>query len=109
MIDEIRRVNQMKFDYLQKSQGMSYCSRLAKLMHKRKIEELIVYPYLMEEFQPNQIDAYLGQLNNSNLTVMLEAKSLEPDCSEIEPIYSSKFSISPLSALSPLQCQVDLP
>jgi len=30
----------MKFDYMQKTQGMNYCSRLAKFMHKRKIEEL---------------------------------------------------------------------
>ena len=37
VINEIKRVNKMKFDYLQKSQGMSYCSRLAKNMHKRKI------------------------------------------------------------------------
>jgi len=37
VVDEIKRVNQIKFDYLQKSQGMNYCSRLAKLMHQRKI------------------------------------------------------------------------
>lgn len=55
VVDEIKRVNKMKFDYLQKSQGMSYCSRLAKLMHKRDIEELLVYPYLMEEFKPDLI------------------------------------------------------
>ena len=83
----------MKFDYLQKSQGMSYCSRLAKLMHKREIEELLIYPYLMEEFKPDLIENYLNELKYDNLAIILESKTLEDECTETEPIYSSKYAL----------------
>lgn len=38
VVEEIKRMNKMKFDFMQKSQGMSHCSRLAKNLHKRKID-----------------------------------------------------------------------
>ena len=38
VVKEIQRVNKMKFDFLNKSQGMNYCSGLAKNLHKRKID-----------------------------------------------------------------------
>ena len=39
---------------------MSYCSNLAKSLHKRKIEEVLIYPYFMEQFRPDLINAYLN-------------------------------------------------
>ena len=71
VIEEIKRVNKMKFDYMQKTQGMNYCSRLAKFMHKRKIEELLIHPYLMEDFQPELISNYLQMLQKDNMVIML--------------------------------------
>lgn len=47
VIEEIKKVNQMKFDFQEKKQGMSFCSGLAKTMHSRKIDELLIYPYFM--------------------------------------------------------------
>jgi secreted Zn-dependent insulinase-like peptidase len=57
----------MKFDYLQKTQGMNYCSKLAKSLHRRKMEEVLIYPYLMDEFRPDLIKQYLQQLGTENL------------------------------------------
>jgi secreted Zn-dependent insulinase-like peptidase len=51
-VEEIKRVNKMKFDFLEKKQGMIYVSNLAKNLQKRKIEEIFIYPYLMEDFKP---------------------------------------------------------
>jgi len=34
----------------------------------------------MDEFKPELIDNYLSLLTPSNLMVMLEGKSLEPEC-----------------------------
>lgn len=53
---------------------MSFCSNLAKHLHKRKIDEVLVYPYFMEEFKPDTINAYLNQLSTENLIVYVEAK-----------------------------------
>lgn len=64
----------MKFDFMQKTQGMSYCSRLAKHLHKRKIDEVLIYPYYMEEFKPDLIKNYLQQLRTDNLIVFAESK-----------------------------------
>jgi hypothetical protein len=50
---------------------MSFCSGLAKHLHKRKIDEVIVYPYLMEEFRPDLINSYLDQLKLDNLAVFV--------------------------------------
>jgi insulysin len=109
VIEEIQRVNKMKFDYMTRSQGMSFCSKLAKLLHQRKMEELIIYPYLMEEFKPELINDYLGQLRLDNLVVILESKTLEGDCTEVEPIYKSKYAIQALGDIKSLECKVELP
>lgn len=73
-MEEIKRVSKMKFDFMQKAQGMSYCSSLAKHLHRRTIEEVLVYPYFMEEFKPSLIKDYLGQLRTDNLIIFAEAK-----------------------------------
>ena len=44
-----------------------------------------------------------------NLIVFLEGKMLEKECGEVEPIYSSKYSIVPLGNVAPLECKIDLP
>ena len=41
-------LNKMRFDYKEKRQGMQHTSGLAKKLHKRKIEEVLVYPYFMK-------------------------------------------------------------
>lgn len=80
VVEEIRRVSKMKFDFLQKSQGMNYCSKIAKNLHKRTMEEVLIYPYLMEEFRPDLIKKYLEQLRTDNLLVFAESKQFEPQC-----------------------------
>ena len=47
IFDEIKAINKMKFDFMEKNKGMMHTAKLAKNMQKRKIQELIVYPYLM--------------------------------------------------------------
>jgi insulysin len=109
VISEIKRINKIKFDFLEKKQGMSFCSNIAKALHKRKVEETFIYPYLMEEFKPDLIKAYLEQLTNDNLLVMIESKTYEPICTQVEPIYQSKFITEPFGDIQPIPCDVSLP
>jgi hypothetical protein len=37
-VDEIKKVNKMKFDFMEKKQGMNFCSGTAKCLHKRSME-----------------------------------------------------------------------
>lgn len=108
-MEEIKRVNKMKFDFLQKTQGMNYCSRIAKNLHKRKMEEVLVFPYLMEEYRPELINNYLQQLRTDNLIIFAESKEFEPDCTIEEPIYKCKYIIVPNEEITPLPCDVSLP
>lgn len=59
----------MKFDYLEKRQGMNYCSNIAKNLHRRKLEEVLVYPFFMEEFKPELIRDYIAQIGTDNLSI----------------------------------------
>jgi len=38
----------MKFDFMEKRQGISFVSGIAKRMHTKSAEEILYYPYLME-------------------------------------------------------------
>lgn len=109
VVEEIKRINKMKFDFLEKKQGMSYSSSLAKSLHKRSIEELFVFPYLMEEFRPQLIKDYVNQLGTDNLLTMIESQSFAEECTQVEPIYSSKFVTVPFGDIQPLPCNVALP
>jgi insulysin len=55
IFEELQAINKMKFEYMEKKKGMMHTARMAKYMHQRKIEELIVYPYLMEKWEPEII------------------------------------------------------
>lgn len=52
----------MKFDFLEKKQGMSWTSGLAKKMQNKKVEEVLVYPYYMKEWRPDLIKDYLKEM-----------------------------------------------
>ena len=45
---------------MDKKKGMSETSKIAKTMHERHIEQLIIYPYLAEEWKPELIKQYLN-------------------------------------------------
>jgi hypothetical protein len=68
----------MKFDFMEKRQGMSFVSNLAKRMHKRSAEEILYYPYLMEKWTPELIKSYLGEIRTDNLIVICENQKYEP-------------------------------
>lgn len=50
----------MKFDYLERAQGMQFTSGLAKRLQNKKIEEVLAYPYFMKEWRPDLIKEYLN-------------------------------------------------
>jgi secreted Zn-dependent insulinase-like peptidase len=53
---------------------MGYCSRLAKKLHDKSAEEVLYYPYMMEEWKPALISDYLNELTTDNLAVICENK-----------------------------------
>lgn len=45
---------------MDKKKGMMESAKIAKNMHDRKIEEILIYPYLMNEWRPELINEYLS-------------------------------------------------
>ena len=43
-------ITNLKFQFLDKKKGMMQTASIAKHLHTRKIDEIIVEPYLMENF-----------------------------------------------------------
>jgi hypothetical protein len=39
------------------------------------MEEILIYPYLMEDFRPDLISSYISQLGTDNLIVTVESKT----------------------------------
>lgn len=63
----------------------------------------------MEEFKPDLIKDYVEQLGTQNLMVIVESKTFESQCIDIEPIYQSKYTVQPLGTIEPKTCNVSLP
>lgn len=99
----------MKFRFQEKKQGMMFTSGLARNLQERKMEEILAYPYFMQEWKPEIISQYLNEMTQNNLMIFMEAQEIEKDCDMLEPIYTTKFGVQKLGDLSPLSCPVSLP
>ena len=64
MFSEIQAMNKMRFDFIEKSQGMSFASGLVKRLYDHSIEEVLAYPYFMKGWKPELITNYLSHLTN---------------------------------------------
>ena len=62
---------------------MNYCSSIAKNLHRRSIEEILVHPYYMEEFRPDLITQYLEELVPNNMIVTVESKGFDDTCDQV--------------------------
>lgn len=58
--EELQTINKLKFEFMDKKKGMMESAKIAKNMHDRKIEEILIYPYLMNEWRPELINEYLS-------------------------------------------------
>ena len=50
----------------------------------------------MEESRSDLITEYISVWNTKNLMVFIEAKELEGSCSEVQPIYKTKYGLQNL-------------
>ena len=55
VFEEIKNLNKMKFDYMEKKKGMMKTAKMAKSMQTKKASEINIYPYFMEEWKPETI------------------------------------------------------
>lgn len=94
---------------MEKRQGMSFVSNLAKRMHKKSAEQILYYPYLMEKWTPELIKDYLNQMGTDNLIAICQNQKYETECNEVEPIYKTKYASQSLTSTEPVPCSFHLP
>lgn len=109
MFDEIQKINKLKFDNLDKKQGMSACANLSKTMHDVPVEEVLVKDYLMVDWRPELITKYLNQITQKSLRVVVTSQRFAEECKLTEPIYGTKYSVAELAKTEPIKCDVHLP
>jgi insulysin len=107
--EELQLINNLKFQFMDKKKGMAEASSLAKHLQERQVEELLVYPYLMDEWRPDLIKEYLNELRLDNLIILCQAKKFEAQCDLEEPVYSTRYCIEKVLDLKELECDVSLP
>eukprot|EP01016_Furgasonia_blochmanni_P015348 TRINITY_DN1835_c0_g2_i7.p2 TRINITY_DN1835_c0_g2~~TRINITY_DN1835_c0_g2_i7.p2 ORF type:complete len:116 (+),score=23.50 TRINITY_DN1835_c0_g2_i7:286-633(+) len=70
----------MKFDFKNKEKPYNYGSHLANKLQDVPYEDVLIAPYLNEEFKPDLINKYLNALGHENLRVLAISKTFEKDC-----------------------------
>lgn len=96
VFEEIKKINKLKFDFADKKQGMSAAAQLSKRMHEVPVEEVMFKEFFMEEWHPELIVDYLGQLSKKNLRVIVASQKFEKECTLVEPIYGTKYAVEEL-------------
>ena len=109
VFDEIKKINQLKFDFADKKQGMSAAAQLSKRMQDVPVEEVLFKEYFMEEWHPELIGDYLSQLSQKNLRVTMASQKFEKECMLTEPIYGTKYSVEALPEIKAEKCGVHFP
>ena len=97
IFDEIKQVKSIKFNYLDKSRPINYVGSLSNTMQYYPPEDILRLHYLMEEFQPEVLQKFIHSLALENSRIYLISQTLESECDQVEPIYKTKYSVTPFS------------
>lgn len=69
----------------------------------------MIKDYLMEEWRPDLIMAYLQEMKPQNLRVNISSPTIKGQTDKIEPVYGTEFSVEALETITPRECVVDVP
>ena len=112
--EELQRVAQAKFLYLEKQRLSWEVSDLSNDLHYYPAEDLLAHKYQYTDFDLKLVVMYLEQLTAQNMRQIVQAQSVATD--KLEPRYSTNYSLKPLpesllsiKSLLPEQSQFKLP
>lgn len=94
--EEIKIVGQIKFDHKDNERPTGYVSGLTSAMQRYPLEDILRYPYLFEEFKPDQLKKVLDDFTLDNMRIILTSKEVESECTEREKWYKTQNSRTPL-------------
>lgn len=92
VFEEINIVGRIRFAHKENERPSGYVSSLSASMQKYPIEDVLQYPYMFEEFKPDQLKTVLDSFTLDNLRILLSSKELQGKCTESEKWYQTKYS-----------------
>ncbi len=93
LYEEQARVAELGFRFQEKSNATALVYRLAPRLDEYPPADLLVAPYLMEEFDADLITEYMAALTRDN--VLVEYYSPKVKGTEVEPWFSVPYSLTP--------------
>ena len=114
MYDEQARVAEIGFRFQEKSRPTGLVYQLAPSLDEYPPEDLLVAPYLMEQFDANAIREFLDYINPDNVLVEVAAPDIEGELTE--PWFDVPYNLqrgpiqrSPVAELDQAVAQLALP
>ncbi len=91
--DESARLAELAFRYQEKSSELGRVSSIAPLLTFIPARDLLVAPYLMDEFDPDLIQSFLSWLREDNLLLTVSGPDITGDT--IEPWFQVPYELIP--------------
>ena len=89
---EMNRINHLKFAFKEKERAEGYVVNLSSNLQKYPVEDILKLNFLMETFEPQNIENTLRSLKLDNMRVYLISHSVASEVNLEEPIYKTKHS-----------------
>ena len=90
---EIAQLSELAFRYQEKSSELARVASIAPLLTFVPPRDLVVAPYLMDEFDPDLIQSFLDLLQEDNVLMVVSGPDLEGDLTE--PWFQVPYALIP--------------
>ncbi|XP_036670582.3 insulin-degrading enzyme isoform X1 [Drosophila suzukii] len=93
IFDECVKLNEMRFRFKEKEQPENLVTHAVSSMQIFPLEEVLIAPYLSNEWRPDLIKSLLNELVPSKSRIVMVSQSFEQDCDLAEPYYKTKYGV----------------
>jgi secreted Zn-dependent insulinase-like peptidase len=94
IFEENRRLAEIQFRFQEMPSPLSYVRGLAAALHIYPARDVLIGPYVYEDFDPGLIAGFLDRLTPDNLLMTVVANDVETD--SLTPRYKTPFRLRPL-------------
>ncbi len=93
--DEVAKIAEMEFRFLEKSQPIHYVSSLSSHMHVYPASDLIRSAYLYDKFDAELIQRFMQSMRPEGMLLSVMSQGLETD--KKDPWYDADYSLRPIT------------
>ena len=94
IFEENQKLAKIQFRFREKPSPLSYVRGLAGALHVYPARDVLIAPYLYEDFDPELISRFLSRLTPDNVLMTVVANDLETD--SLSPRYETPYELRPL-------------